>query len=97
MELHSRTQLEGPGQSIAGDLFTLDHLTLRLQLVVHTVQRVPNQLGAVTHHVLRAPNWVKVRQVGLGNELQNTRGGLGKRRCTNHSSSRQTQASCALQ
>ena len=48
-----------------------DHLRLRLQLVVHAEQHVPDQQRAVADDVLRGPDRIEVGEVGLRHEAQN--------------------------
>src|SRR5271166_5226357 len=48
----------------------LGHLRLRLLLLVHSVQHVPDQQGAVADDGLRGPNRIEVGQVGLRNEAE---------------------------
>ena len=70
VELQALAQLEGPGLEVGADLVALDHLRLRLELVVDAVQHVPDQQGAVAHDVLRGPDGVEIGQGGLRHEAQ---------------------------
>ena len=44
------------------------HLRLRLELVVHAVERVPYGRRGVAHDVLGAPDRVEIREIGLRHE-----------------------------
>ena len=70
VEFQARPQLEGPGLEIGAGLMALAHLRLRFELIVHAVQRVPDQQPAVAVDVLRGPDRIKVRQVRLRDEAQ---------------------------
>src|SRR3712207_8717915 len=50
-------------RSVGGRLLGLRHLALHLQLLVHAVERVPDQRRSVAHHVLGAPDRVEVGEV----------------------------------
>ena len=65
MEFQARTELEGPGEAVSGDFFAFDHLTLRLQIFVDAVERVPDESGRVADDILRTPNRVEIGEVGL--------------------------------
>lgn len=71
VELETGAQLEGPGQAVGRNLLALDHLALRLQLAVHAVERVPDELRRVAHHILRAPDGIEVGKVCLRHEFEN--------------------------
>ena len=75
VKLQAGAQLEGPGLEIGGNLMPFDHLRLGFELVVHPVQHVPDQQGAVAHHVLGGPNRVQIREIGLGDEAQHVAAG----------------------
>jgi hypothetical protein len=70
MKFQSRAQAERPGQAVGRDLFGFRHLALRLKLLVHAVERVPHHGGGVAHYVLRAPDRVEIREIGLRHETK---------------------------
>jgi hypothetical protein len=70
VEFQSRPELEGPDQTVIRYLFGLDHLALRLQLAVESIERVPHQRGCVAHDILRAPDRVEIRKIGLRHKAQ---------------------------
>ncbi len=70
MEFQVGPQFECPGFEIGADVVALDHLRLWVKLVVDAIKRVPDQQGAVAHDILRGPDRIEVRQIGLRDEAQ---------------------------
>ena len=77
-ELQTVTQSERPGEFIRRQLVTRDHLWLADQRIVDAVQRIPHHVAMVGCHRCGGPDRVRVRQIGLGHEVQHLgRGTLG--------------------
>jgi len=73
VKFQSWPQAERPGQAVRRDLFGLHHLALRLELLVHPIERVPHHGGGIAHHVLRAPDRIEIREIGLRHETKRAR------------------------
>ena len=97
VELEPRPQPERPGEAVRRHLLGLDHLALRLQLVVHAVKRVPHQRRGVAHHVCGAPDRIEIGEIGLRHETQRARrGALRDRRSGEAAGRRQAPAPAAV-
>jgi len=63
-------------QLVVAGLPGIDHLGLRLQVLVEREQRVEDEIAEIAADVGGGPNRVDAAQVGLGNEPQGLAGGL---------------------
>jgi hypothetical protein len=65
VKLKPGPQAEHPGEPIRRHLLGFDHLTLRLEFVVHAVQHVPDEQPAVAGDVAAAPDRIEIGEVGM--------------------------------
>jgi hypothetical protein len=86
MELEARPEPKRPVEAVRRHLLGFDHLTLRLQLGVHTIKRVPHQETSVARDKCSAPDRIKIGKIGTGHETKHARRGtLRDRRCCKRS------------
>ena len=77
MELEAVAQREGVGELVVAERPGIDHLRLRLEVLVEREQRVVDHVAVVARDVGRGPDRIEAAQIRLRDELQ----GLLLRRC----------------
>src|SRR6478672_1975353 len=80
-KLEPQRQMAEAEEVSADGLIWTFRLRPGLELFVHAIERVPHHGRGIAHHVLRAPDRVEIREIGLRHEAQRARcSALGERR-----------------
>ena len=76
MPFQAVAQDEAVGQLVVADRPAIDHLRLRLEILVERKQRVEDQIAEIARHISRRPDRIDAAQIGLRDEAQGLRPGL---------------------
>ena len=84
MPFQAVAQDEAVGQLVVADRPAIDHLRLRLEILVEREQRVEDQIAEIAGDIGRRPDRVDAAQIRLRDEAQGLRRGLGLCRRRGH-------------